>query len=255
MELVTALLVLAALAIATHFYNRRRKWVQSVDLIPGPPALPIIGNSWEILWTFKTDQTEAISNWTRKYGSIYRLWLGLGHAVVVLNNPEDVEILLSGSKHIEKSNVYRHLHPWLGEGLLTSKGQKWHMRRKLITPTFHFRILDQFVQVFDSNGNILVEKLLSTNGKTINIHDFITLCTLDIICETAMGTKVNAQQDSKSPYVSAVSDALLSVHMRTMQPWLGNDWLYNRTEGSKTLNAALKVLHKYSREDSWSSYC
>lgn len=55
------------------------------------------------------------------------------------------------------------------------------MRRKLLTPTFHFRILDQFVEVFNRNGSTLVDKLLQKKDAT-NVHSDITLCTLDIIC-------------------------------------------------------------------------
>lgn len=103
--------------------------------------------------------------------------------------------------------MYNFLKPWLGEGLLISTGKKWHSRRKILTPAFHFNILEQFVSVFDRQSQILVENLQKHNdGKVFDIHPYITLMTLDVICETAMGTKVNAQTNSENAYVKAVAE-------------------------------------------------
>lgn len=38
---------------------------------------------------------------------------------------------MSTSKYIDKSQDYDYLQPWLGTGLLTSHGKKWHSRRKV----------------------------------------------------------------------------------------------------------------------------
>ena len=40
-----------------------------------------------------------------------------------------------------------------------SDGSKWKTRRRLITPTFHFRILNDFIQVFEEQAEILVKHL------------------------------------------------------------------------------------------------
>ena len=40
-----------------------------------------------------------------------------------------------------------------------SGGSKWKTRRRQITPTFHFRILNNFIQVFEEQAVIMVSHL------------------------------------------------------------------------------------------------
>lgn len=70
-----------------------------------------------------------------------------------------------------------------GTGLLTSHGKKWFQRRKIITPTFHFKILEQFIDVFNRQSDILIEKLEQhVNKGAFNVYDNVTLFALDVIC-------------------------------------------------------------------------
>ena len=51
-----------------------------------------------------------------------------------------------------------------------------------MTPTFHFEILRQFVDVFESVGNVLVDKLEKYDGlPSVDLHPLVSLCTLDVI--------------------------------------------------------------------------
>jgi hypothetical protein len=53
----------------------------------------------------------------------------------------------------------------------------------MITPTFHFKILDNFVEVFSEKSKILIGKLQKKVGsKGFDVYPYVTLCTLDIIC-------------------------------------------------------------------------
>jgi cytochrome P450 len=63
-----------------------------------------------------------------------------------------------------------------------SAGQRWATHRKLLTPAFHFKVLENFVDVFNRNGKILVEKLSShVNGREFDVTQYMTLCALDDI--------------------------------------------------------------------------
>ena len=58
--------------------------------------------------------------------------------------------------------------------------------RRLLTPAFHFKILDNFVDVFNKNAAILTQVLAKeieqSKTQEINIVQFMKRCTLDIIC-------------------------------------------------------------------------
>ena len=132
---------------------------------------------------------QAVQGYTQVYSKerIYRLWIG-PEPWVILWKPESVESILSNNFLLQKSTQYDFLHPWLGTGLLTSAGQKWRSRRKMLVPAFHFKILHDFVPVFNEQADVLIRKisaLMSRNEKdslTTDVVPLITACALDIIC-------------------------------------------------------------------------
>lgn len=111
---------------------------------------------------------------------------------------------MSNQKLLLKSNDYTFLEPWVGKGLLTSTGKQWHSRRKAITPAFHFKILEQFLSVMDGQANILVDKWKKKKLGTIEVLNDVTLCAMDIICETSMGVSIQTQTKQNVPYYQAI---------------------------------------------------
>lgn len=62
-------------------------------------------------------------------------------------------------------------------------GKKWHDRRKVITPAFHFNILERFVEVFDRLGNTVIDKLVKINATDhVEFYHIAVLYTLDVMC-------------------------------------------------------------------------
>ncbi|CAG7826524.1 unnamed protein product, partial [Allacma fusca] len=83
---------------------------------------------------------------------------------ITIGRSDIAQKILSSNTLIEKSNDYDMLKPWLGTGLLTSEGDKWFHRRKLLTPAFHFKILEDFIDVFNEQTNVLVHILRDEFG-------------------------------------------------------------------------------------------
>lgn len=166
---------------------------------------------------------------------------------LILYHAENIEVVLSNSRHLDKSYPYRFLHPWLGTGLLTSTGEKWRNRRKMLTPTFHFSILSDFLEVMNEQTDILIQKMQKQgDGEPFNCFSYVTLCALDIICETAMGEKIYAQSNADSEYVQSVYKMSDFITKRQRAPWLWPDWIYNMLQEGKEHSRRLKILHSFT---------
>jgi cytochrome P450 len=67
-------------------------------------------------------------------------------------------------------------------------GKHWHTMRKLLTPSFHFRVLEKFIHVINEQTailmNIINEKVKVKEGKEFDMAPLIMHATLDIICGT-----------------------------------------------------------------------
>lgn len=232
-----------AIIIAYNFVYKPYQTWRLFNKLPGPPAIPLLGNAHQ----FERDPVaffKQVKQWGKDYeeDGCIRLWLG-PLPVVAAFNAKDAEILLSSNKHITKGFVYSFLMEWLGTGLLTSTGQKWFRRRKMLTPTFHFRILADFVEIFNDQSAILMEKLQThADGQPFDIFPEITLCVLDIICETAMGKTIDAQRNGNSDYVKAVTRMSDLIQERQKSPWLWPNMLYRQLAKGKEYKRCLDIL-------------
>ncbi|KAI5735236.1 hypothetical protein M8J77_016046 [Diaphorina citri] len=251
MELLHILLTLVVVVLGTklfYWYRRRIVFIRTIDKIHGPPSWPLLGTVLYDLVPRDKLFKHAMAR-TQTFKPVYRSWTGPS-AIVHLTRPEHIELIMNNSKNLDKGFGYNFLHPWLGTGLLTSNGQKWFSHRKMITPTFHFQILETFMDTFVQKSDILTDKLSQQLAckEGFDIFPFITKCALDIICETAMGSEINAQASSESDYVRAVYDISTLVLERMMRPWLWPSLIFGLTRDGKRHEENLKILQGFTRQ-------
>lgn len=70
-------------------------------------------------------------------------------------------------------------------------GKKWHDRRKIVSPAFHFQMLEKFAETFDRLSNTFIKKLHEYEADAdIELFHLIGLFTLDVVCGMcAIGVK------------------------------------------------------------------
>lgn len=261
-KIALSLLFIYLIVKLSKWFKKRRRLIEMIEKLPGPPNIsfaPLVNHALMIVYLDSLKHKYgtpylayyAISQFNKLFldTGIARFWLGL-KPVVMVYSPENIESILTSTNVINKADEYRVFEPWIGEGLVTSKMSKWRFRRKILTPAFHFRILNDFLPIMNAEATKLVRKLNQVKylGKdqVFDITPLIALCTLDTICETAMGTNINCQDDEDSLYVRSLHEVAEQALKRVTRPWLWVDSIFNRTEIGKQFTKAKNIMHEFT---------
>ncbi|CAL7940661.1 unnamed protein product [Xylocopa violacea] len=248
--MITEILCFVTFIVAIHYFvlhygNRGRK----INLIPGPIVVPFLGTLY-MLQSSRRDIWETFRKLNAQYYKIYRLW-SVTCAYINVHRPEHVETIIGNTKFTHKSWLYRILEPWLGTGLLTASGSKWQTRRKMLTPAFHFNVLQQFVDTIINEGELLIERLKKEGGPTVqDLFNLISECTLNTISETAMGISLKDPDmaNYQCKYRQAMHDMIQYIIYRMVRPWFYSNAIFNLTPTKWLQSKLLKILHGFSRK-------
>ncbi|XP_018370170.1 PREDICTED: cytochrome P450 4C1-like [Trachymyrmex cornetzi] len=236
------IVIFAFLPKVHHHYVIRQK-------LKNLPA-PVIGSIFKLMRLSDYERTKLfLTIMENCKEGIFIQYIGITPYINIFK-PEYLEHIFPSTVNITKGDFYDMLKPWLGNGLLTSTGEQWFHDRKLIGPTFHFSILDQFAVVVSEKAEILTKclqkEIEKDPEKTVNIFPFIINAALDIICETAMGVDIHAQE-VKTKYTSTVHLTSSLIMKRLLRPWHWIEWLFYSLPTGKQFKSALDILHGFTK--------
>ncbi len=184
-----------------------------------------------------------------QYESPIRVWIG-PFLLLGISDPDDIQIVLRHKNSIAKAFSYNFGKILLGDGLLTAPVDIWKSHRKIIAPTFHRSILENYVKIFHRQTDIFVDQLrkCSNSKQDFDLFDPLNRCTLDIILESVTGTKLNCQTSEVGSvgdqYIKCAHRALEITCLRVVKIWLLNDTIFKRSSMGKDFMHCVEITHK-----------
>ncbi|XP_025266525.1 cytochrome P450 4C1-like [Camponotus floridanus] len=119
----------------------------------------------------------------------------------------------------------------------------------MLTPAFHFNILNQFVDILIKEGDCMTKSLKDVGGTVVkDLLPFISEYTLNAICETAMGVSLQNLDESQQQYRNAIHEIIELILYRIIRPWLYNDLIFSLTPQGRKQKKILKILHEFTEK-------
>lgn len=198
------------------------------------------------------DGLEFSHNEMIKHKYFSRNWLGPFACVIIAYHPDIVKEIIKHSvkprnKGLLSSN-YDMGVSWLGESLVNTNGQRWYRKRRLLTPSFHFDVLKNYVKVFKSCADIFSAKLekFSKSNEDFDLQNVISLYTLDVILRCCFSLESNCQltKGRQNEYSAAIRELQYMLMLRGLNPFHMNESIYKSTPTGKKWYKLCKKAHE-----------
>ncbi|AXO80367.1 cytochrome P450 [Olleya aquimaris] len=183
--------------------------------IPEVSLLKFIKHSLEIL---KNPLPFHNKNFTEK-GDIFKLNVSFNSKIYFCRDAAFAQyVLQKNQKNYTKSNIQtKDLVKYVGEGLLTSEGDKWKKQRKMMQPAFHKK---QLQNLLSGMQDTIVEEFnkIYTN-KTIDVFPILNDLAFQTVVKSLFTKPARAKDMERLQFITEANQRMLVKELR--QPYLG----------------------------------
>lgn len=142
-------------------------------------------------------------------GDVISLKTGVSPTYVV-NSPEAIrEILIRQDQSFVKGRTTTVLQRTVGEGLLTTEGERHAKQKKYIQPAFYKESLERYAHAIIEETEKVVARL--EQEKEVDIHNVMMRLTLSIITRTMFSTDVSAEEKALADAVTTTIEQSVKI--------------------------------------------
>jgi cytochrome P450 len=151
------------------------------------------------------------SLWQR-YGDCYRVRAASRPADTwVVTQPDWVRrILVSNHRNYTKGVGIERVRLLLGNGLMTSEGERWRRQRRLLQAAFHKPRIELFFPLYYQQAQTLAARWLAAaaSGQPVNVTEAVSETTLNAVLEALFSADLRGFTDAagRSPFQLVADD-------------------------------------------------
>ena len=157
--------------------------------MPGPHGSEVAA----VLASLARDPLDGYVRLAARYGDTVRFPYSPGSGFYLLSRPEHAEhVLAANQDNYVKAFTYRPLRALIGDGLLTSEGDRWRQHRRLIQPLFSRRHVTVFGPAMTDAARRLTARWDELPDRTvINVAAQMSAVALDIVGRALFGSDLS----------------------------------------------------------------
>lgn len=119
--MIFLLLFTAGILLVVHHYWSNRELYKLSRQMPGPLALPLIGNAYSTLGVSNDKIYDYLQYLSNSFEKPMRFWLG-PKLFVFVSAPDDMQAILNSQECLSRDDVYDYIKCFTGDGLVTLRG-------------------------------------------------------------------------------------------------------------------------------------
>lgn len=188
---------------------------------PGPNRLAALAR----IPRFRRNELAGFRYGWKTHGDLYHVRLGW-RDLWICSHPDLIhEVLVAGRDNWQRINELPDGRPFglrmaLGDGLLTTDGDEWQWRRRIVNPAFHRQRVEAMVETMVVSAREMLDRLAIASGRNESVDLLLEMkrVTQDIISRTMFSTdiaddadRIGNSVDEALQYVAKRSRALVNI--------------------------------------------
>jgi len=222
--------------------NAYFKWRAQIDAVGGPSAALLTGTQKHGgKLTIPNSRHKAMCKLVGEFPVMFRMWKGPFLPMIYLVSPESAKVVLDAKCTPKSSMMAKLFDTHLGDkSILIATGEKWKSSRKLFTPAFHFKVLDQYLkEMVDILDDFVTVQLNRTDQSTpLDMEDELVNLNLKILLQSVYSCESHANTTWRKEFVrvAMTCDAFVGARIDNPLHLLLPNWLYFKTDNGKVYN-------------------